>query len=121
MRIVVLLLALLFCFGCTDDSKDSTDNNNKVTDNKYCKDKAEGAECDNSEGWCICFKGKAYLNVGQMCHEPTDCIDEECLGLHTGDSCGEGKVCSCGEGQECTAERTVSCLKLQPYESEPNS
>ncbi len=133
MKKVILLLVLLLCLGCSENSNDdntnnnnnentnntnNNNNNNNTNDDKYCKDKAEGAECDNSKGYCICFKGKAYLNIGEMCNEPEDCIDQECVGLHTGDSCGEGKVCSCGEGEECVPERLPTCLELKPYESE---
>ena len=107
MRNVLVLLALLFCLGCSD---------NNSSDNKYCKGKLDGAECDNSEGYCICFKGEAFQNIGRMCNELADCIDEECIGLHTGDSCGEGKVCSCGVGEVCTENRTAECLMLKSYD-----
>ena len=123
MKKIILLLVLLLCLGCSENSNDdntnngNTNNNNNTNDDKYCKGKAEGAECDNSQGSCICFKGKAYLHIGKMCNEPEDCVDQECVGLHTGDSCGEGKVCSCGEGEECVPERLPNCLELKPYES----
>ena len=112
MKRLFLLLALMLCMGCSESSGSDSGND---SGNEHCLNKQDGAECDNSSGSCICFKGEAYLNVERMCYETSDCVDEECLDKHTGDACGEGKVCECGEGRACTQTYSI-CLKLQPYD-----